>query len=158
MWLLKLYKLQQCASFLRACNRPPNFSIFCILLNGFQTVVHASSYNLTVKVKLQHNKEDGDGVQLKFITLTADKLELNALTQTEVRCGSCINFNFIIVQPEYGGLIDPPISAFSDNESKWQLLWQIFNVSVTNTAIRDPLMSFQREMNVSQIKRSDFGL
>jgi len=77
---------------------------------------------LTLKVKLQHNKEDGDGVQLIFITLTADKLEINALTQTEVRCGSCKNFNFIIVQPVYGGLIDPPISAFSDNESKWRLL------------------------------------
>jgi len=75
-----------------------------------------------LKVKLQHNKEDGDGVQLKFITLAAGKLELNALTQSEVRCGSCISFNFIIVQPLYGGLIDPPILAFSDNDSKWRLL------------------------------------
>jgi len=89
---------------------------------SIQTVVHASSYKLTVKVKLQHNKEDGDGVQLTFITLTADKLELNALTQTEVRCGSCNSFNFIIVQPLYRGLIDPPTSAFSAIESKWQLL------------------------------------
>jgi len=109
-------------NFSTGCNRPPNFSIFCIFLNGFQTVVHASRFKLILKVKLPHNKEDGDGVQLKFITLTPDKLELNALIQTEVRCGSCNSFNFIIVQPLYGGLIDPPISAFSDNESKWRLL------------------------------------
>jgi len=122
MWHLQLYKLQQCASVLQGTNRPPNFSIFCIFLNGFLTVVHASTFKLTLKVKLQHNKEDGDGVQLKLITLKAGKLELNALTQTEGRCGSCNSFNCIIMQPVYGGLLDPPISAFSVTESKWRLL------------------------------------
>jgi len=94
------------------------FSAFCV--NGFQTVVPASRFKLTLKVKLLHNKIDGDGVQLKFITLAAGKLELNALTQTEVRCGSYISCNFIIVQPLYGGLIDPPILVFSDKECKWR--------------------------------------
>ena len=82
----------------------------------------ASRFKLTFKVKLQHNKEDRDGVQLKFITLKVGKPELNALTQTELRYGSCNSFNCIIVQPLYGGLIDPPISVFSDNESKWWLV------------------------------------
>jgi len=122
MWYLQLYELQRCVTILRGSNRPPNFSIFCIFLNEFLTVVPASRFKLTLKVKLEHNKEDGDGVQLKFITLKAGKLELNALTQTEGRCGSCNSFNCIIMQPLYGGLIDPPISAFSDTESKWRLL------------------------------------
>ncbi len=91
-------------------------------MNGFLVGVHASRFKLTLTVILLHNKQDGDGVQLKLITLTAGRLELNALTQTEARYGSYKGFNCIIVQHLYGGLVDPPISAFSENEFKWGLL------------------------------------
>jgi len=141
------FKLQQCATFVRGSNRPPNFSIFFIFLIGYLDGLHASRFKLPLKVKLLHNKEDGDGVQLKLITFTGSKLELNSLTQTEVRYGSCTFINCIIEQPLYGGLIDPPISVFSEKEFKWGLLWQVFSISGTETAISDQLMSFRREMN-----------
>jgi len=52
-------------------------------------------------------------VALNFITLKEDKQELNVSTQVEARCGSCSCINFSNVHAFYGGLIDPPISAFS---------------------------------------------
>ncbi len=59
-------------------------------------------------------KEDGDGFELKFITLETGKRQLNTLTHAEVRLNSCNCINCSTVQPFYWGLIDPTMSAFSE--------------------------------------------